>query len=315
MQKVVASGIAPDLRRAPRRAEGSGVMDMVLLVLAVVLAAVAAAAAVWAGLAVRARSEGLSRRDLDEATRPLVGEIGAVKGAVESSRGAVAESLQGHREEVRAQRVEVIAALVKQQEAVGAALTGIRTDVANRLIELQASNQKKLDEIRGTVDQKLNETLQTRLGEAFKQVSERLEQLHGTLGHVGELAKGVNSLHRTLQGVKTRGVFGETMLAALLEDFLEPTQYERNFAPAPRGGERVEFAVRLPGSANDSGDEPVYLPIDAKFPRDSYERMLQCVDAGDLAGADAEHKALVAKVESFARDIRDKYIKDRKSVV
>lgn len=188
-------------------------------------------------------------------------------------------------------------------------LTDIRATLETQLKDLNEKNQTKLDEMRGVVDKQLNETLQTRLGEAFKQVSERLEEVHKGLGQVQTLSSGVASLNRTLAGVKTRGVFGEVMLNNLLEEFLHPKQIERNFKPDPHKGNTVEFAIKLPGRDEKNDKNPVWLPIDAKFPKESFERLIACSDLGDSDGVISERKELLKNVTGFARDIRDKYIR------
>lgn len=188
-------------------------------------------------------------------------------------------------------------------------LTDVRATLETQLKDLNEKNQIKLDEMRGVVDKQLNETLQTRLGEAFKQVSERLEEVHKGLGQVQTLSSGVASLNRTLAGVKTRGVFGEVMLNNLLEEFLHPQQMERNFKPDPHTGDTVEFAIKLPGRGEKDHEDPVWLPIDAKFPKESFERLIACSDLGDSDGVISERKELLKNVTGFAKDIRDKYIR------
>ncbi|WP_326534507.1 DNA recombination protein RmuC, partial [Pseudorhodoferax sp.] len=158
--------------------------------------------------------------------------------------------------------------------------------------------------MRATVDEKLHATLEQRLGESFKQVAERLEQVHRGLGDMQTLARDVGSLSRVLSGVKTRGVFGEVQLAALLEQVFTPEQYGVNVATVPGSRERVEFAVKLPGSA----ETPIWLPIDAKFPREDYERLLDAQERADAAGAEAAAKALEGRLRLEARTIADKYL-------
>ena len=234
-----------------------------------------------------------------------------------TQRLEAADASKTHREElaksIAGQQRQLFEALEGMRGTIQSRLESLQQSNQQKLDELKQENQRKLDEMRGVVDQKLNETLQTRLGEAFKQVSERLEQVHGALGQVQSLTTDVNGLRKTLEGVKTRGVFGEVMLAGLLEEFLHPSQFERNFRPTRSGGETVEFAIRLPGRDEDGADATVFLPVDAKFPKESYERMLEALDRGDLAGADAARKALLASVLGFARDIRDKYVKPPKT--
>ena len=211
-------------------------------------------------------------------------------------------------ERLEAMRVLTERKLNEAREATQLTLDKVRETTQQQLTQLREENQKKLDEMRGVVDKQLNETLQTRIGQAFEQVSKQLEQVHQQLGQVQALTTNVTDLRKTLEGVKTRGVFGEAMLEGMLEEFLHPQQYERNFKAKPRSNEQVEFAIKLPNRDEHGGDDPVWLPIDAKFPKESYERLLACLELGDLAGAETERKQLLNAVMSFARDIRDKYI-------
>ncbi|MFO0963740.1 MAG: DNA recombination protein RmuC [Phycisphaerales bacterium] len=210
--------------------------------------------------------------------------------------------------EISAIRQETTATLGKSAVDLRESLERMRSTVELQLKELRGENQKKLDEMRGVVDKQLNETLQSRLGKAFDSVTTKLQELHQQLGQVQSLATDVTGLRRTLEGVKTRGVFGEVMLEGMLQEFLHPSQYDRNFKPRPRSGESVEFAIRLPNRGQDGSDEPVWMPIDAKFPRESYERLILAVEAGDADAAASERKALLSAIMGFARDIRDKYI-------
>ena len=175
-----------------------------------------------------------------------------------------------------------------------------------RLLSLQEGNEKKLEQMRATVDEKLQATLERRLSESFKQVSERLEQVHTGLGEMKSLARDVGSLNRVLSNVKTRGVFGEVQLAALLDQVLTPSQYATNVATRPGSNDRVEFAVRLPGQREDGA--PLWLPIDAKFPREDYERLLEAQDRADLPSIEASAKAIETRLKLEARSIRDKYL-------
>ncbi|MFA7543962.1 MAG: DNA recombination protein RmuC [Candidatus Cloacimonadaceae bacterium] len=182
----------------------------------------------------------------------------------------------------------------------------LRQSVEERLEKIRSGNESKLEEMRKTVDEKLHATLEKRLGESFTQVSQRLEEVHKGLGEMKNLATGVGDLKRTLEGVKPRGILGELQLANLLAEILTPEQYEVNFKPRPRSQEVVEYAIALPGP--EEGDSRVYLPIDAKFPLQDYQNMLDAYDAGNLAEYQLHQKALVANIKSSARDIRDKYI-------
>ncbi len=181
----------------------------------------------------------------------------------------------------------------------------VRATLEARLRELHLDNASRLEEMRRTVDEKLHATLEQRLGESFRQVSERLEEVHRGLGEMRTLASDVGDLKRVLTNVKSRGVWGEVQLAALLEQMLVPEQYAVNVATVPGSGERVEFAIRLPGTAEDA---PVWLPIDAKFPREDYERLLQAHEQADAPGAEAAMRQLEQRLRVEAKSIRDKYL-------
>ena len=185
-------------------------------------------------------------------------------------------------------------------------LAELRLTVEQRLTSIQQDNEKKLEQMRATVDEKLHATLEQRLGESFKQVAERLEQVHKGLGEMQNLARDVGSLNRVLTNVKTRGVFGEVQLAGLLDQVFTPEQYAANVATLPGSAERVEFAISLPGQRDDG--QPLWLPIDAKFPREDYERLLDAQERGDPVAAEASAKAIEGRLRLEARTIREKYI-------
>jgi DNA recombination protein RmuC len=185
-------------------------------------------------------------------------------------------------------------------------LAEVRATMETQLAQLQQSNTAKLDEMRKTVDEKLQSTLEARLGESFKQVADRLEQVHKGLGEMQTLAVGVGSLQRVLTNVKTRGVFGEVQLEALLEQVLTPEQYARQVETKPRSGQRVDFAIRFPGRGSDGA--PVWLPIDAKFPRDDYERLLDAHERIDAGAAELAARALEARIRTEARSIAENYL-------
>ncbi len=182
----------------------------------------------------------------------------------------------------------------------------VRETLEKQLAQLQTTNAAKLDEMRATVDEKLQTTLQARLGESFKQVADRLEQVHKGLGEMQTLAAGVGDLKHLLTNVKTRGIFGEAQLAALLEQVFVPDQFAAQIATRPNSKNVVDFAIKLPGRS-DSG-EPLWLPIDAKFPNEDYERLLDAQGRADVAGAEAAGKALEQRIRLEARSIADKYI-------
>lgn len=243
------------------------------------------------------------RRDLNDAavqaraeTRQAFTEFQtAIRNALADATTMQAAQLAGF-----AQKLDKIDATLVQQ------LDKTRQTVEAKLADLQAKNDQKLEEMRHTVDEKLQGTLDRRLGESFKLVSERLEQVHKGLGEMQVMASSVGDLKRVLTNVKTRGTWGEIQLAALLEQVLTPEQYATNVAPNPASAERVEFALRLPGP-ND-GETPVWLPIDAKFPQEDYQRLLEAADRADAEGVAEAGKALESRLRSQARDIRDKYI-------
>ncbi len=185
-------------------------------------------------------------------------------------------------------------------------LAEVRKTLEDQLAQLQASNAAKLEEMRVTVDEKLQATLQTRLGESFKQVAERLEQVHRGLGEMQTLAAGVGDLKHLLTNVKSRGIFGEAQLAALLEQVFVADQYAAQIATRPGSKNVVDFAIKLPGKSDDG--DPLWLPIDAKFPNEDYERLLDAQGRADLVGADSAGKALEARIRLEARSIAEKYV-------
>jgi DNA recombination protein RmuC len=182
----------------------------------------------------------------------------------------------------------------------------IRQTLEAQLAQLQTTNTAKLDEMRATVDEKLQTTLQARLGESFKQVAERLEQVHKGLGEMQSLAQGVGDLKHLLTNVKTRGMFGEAQLAGLLEQVFVPDQYAVQVATRPGSKNVVDFAIKLPGKS-DTG-APLWLPIDAKFPNEDYERLLDAQANADVVGAEAAAKALEMRIRLEAKSISEKYV-------
>ena len=185
-------------------------------------------------------------------------------------------------------------------------ISEVRETLEKQLAQLQTTNTAKLDEMRATVDEKLQTTLQARLGESFKQVADRLEQVHKGLGEMQTLATGVGDLKHLLTNVKTRGIFGEAQLAALLEQVFVPDQYAVQIATRPNSKNVVDFAIKLPGRS-DSG-VPLWLPIDAKFPNEDYERLLDAQGRADVAGAEAAGKALEQRIRLEAKSMVEKYV-------
>ena len=296
-------------------------LTLLLLVLALILLVMLLARRAAPSLSPDAL-QGLERNQRAESAalrQELLAQLGQFQGAlltqghdvartqneqIDSFRVQLATLQQQLAQGQSAAREALDAALHRQQQLLDLRLAELRQSVEQRLAAIQQDNAAKLEQMRATVDEKLHATLEQRLGESFKQVAERLEQVHRGLGDMQTLARDVGSLSRVLSGVKTRGVFGEVQLAALLEQVFTPEQYGVNVATVPGSRERVEFAVKLPGSA----ETPIWLPIDAKFPREDYERLLDAQERADAAGAEAAAKALESRLRLEARTIADKYL-------
>jgi DNA recombination protein RmuC len=182
----------------------------------------------------------------------------------------------------------------------------VRETLETRIRELQADNGTRLDEMRRTVDEKLHATLEQRLGESFRLVSDRLDKVHQGLGEMQKLAVGVGDLKRVLTNVKTRGTWGEVQLGMLLEQVLTPDQYGKNVETVPGSGERVEFAIRLPGQQEP--EQPVWLPVDAKFPKEQYERLVEAAEVADADGVALAGRELERAVRQEAKTISAKYL-------
>jgi DNA recombination protein RmuC len=208
---------------------------------------------------------------------------------------------------VQKNQLEAMSAVIgKLSDSNEKKLEAVRVTVEGKLQSMQTDNAKQLEQMRQTVDEKLQGTLEKRLGESFKQVSERLELVHKGLGEMQTLATGVGDLKKVLTNVKTRGTWGEVQLGVLLEQVLNPDQFAVNVATRD-GGERVEFAIKLPGQGLDR-DEIVWLPIDAKFPIEDYQRLIEAQEMGDLVGVEAAGKQLENRVKSCAAEICKKYL-------
>ncbi|MFM2152479.1 MAG: hypothetical protein RL199_914 [Pseudomonadota bacterium] len=247
--------------------------------------------------------QGLSdqRRALTELQRLLSVQLSktAADGRDEDRRTAqaLAGQLQERLSEMKT-AVDMLSQTLRAETQAG------RQGLEAKMQELQTSNEQRLEQMRLTVDEKLHATLERRLGESFQLVGERLEAVQKGLGEMKSLADGVGDLKRVMTNVKTRGTFGEVRLRALIEDLMRPGEYEENWAPRGRG-ERVEFAVRLPGQAEGA---EVFLPIDSKFPVEDYQRLLDAQERGDADGAQVHAKALQDRIKACAKDIRDKYL-------
>jgi DNA recombination protein RmuC len=290
-------------------------MDGVLLVIVIVLLVVIAMIQIF----LLVRKTPVDLNPLQQALR-----------SVEQSGDRTERSI---REEIAKNRAETAQALRQSREELAGALKGVgdtlysqfglltqttdkkldmlRESVEQRLQAIQADNAKQLDQMRATVDEKLQGTLEKRLGESFKQVSERLEQVSKGLGEMQSLATGVGDLKKVLTNVKTRGTWGEVQLGAMLEQVLTPDQYAANVA-VKEGGERVEFAIKLPGRG-EGGEEIVWLPVDAKFPMEDYQRLMDAQEKADAESAEGAAKQLEARIRQCAGDICSKYLNPPKT--
>lgn len=257
----------------------------------------------------RLRDELLRNRDeAGKSTAQLRAELARV---LQEQQKTVTDNLDRIRQQgtdsSKVQREELAAQLAQLAHSNEEKLEAVRQTVETKLTQLQTDNAGKLEQMRMTVDEKLQSTLETRLSESFKLVSERLERVHQGLGEMQALASGVGDLKRMLSNVKTRGTWGEMQLSALLEQVLTAEQYAKNVATKPGSGDRVEFAIRLPGQSADA-QQVVWLPVDAKFPKEDYERLNSALEDGDKPAADSARKALEQRVRDEARTIKEKYI-------
>ena len=234
----------------------------------------------------------------------------ALGGKLELLERAQERSERMLREEMARSREEGANAAKTQREELTKSLEGVRSIVDLRLKDLQEDNSKQIEKMRATVDEKLQGTLEKRLGESFKLVSDRLEQVHQGLGAMRQLASDVGGLQRVLTNVKTRGGWSEWQLGVLLEEMLTPEQFAKNMKTRDDTDERVEFAIKLPGDENGA---PVWLPIDAKFPMEHYERLTAAQESGDSTAVEAAMKVLETQLKRCAKDICEKYINPPKT--
>ncbi len=207
----------------------------------------------------------------------------------------------------RAAREEIQRQLLSLTQLNEQKLESVRQTLEKQLRNLQEDNGQKLDQMRLVVDEKLQATLEKRLSDSFRQVSERLEQVHQGLGEMQSLAANVGALQRTLTNVKTRGTWGEVQLESLLQQILTVDQFEKNVVTKQGSKDRVEFAIKLPGREGEQG-QPVWLPIDAKFPLEDYQRLTDAFEKGDAAGVEEASKNLVNRVKNEAKTIKEKYL-------
>lgn len=265
-------------------------------------------------LAANERTERELRREIGDSARGLRTELTQTLTAFQEAlmkQGAETARTQNTQIDAFAQQLALTQKTIADSlrdlsEANARRIAEVRATLETQLNAMQQTNAAKLDEMRQTVDEKLQTTLETRLGESFKQVAERLEQVHQGLGQMQVLAQGVGDLQRVLSNVKTRGIFGEVQLEALLEQVLTPEQYGKQVETRPNSNQRVDFAVRFPGRTADG--VPVWLPIDAKFPREDYERLLDAQDRADQAGIDSASRALEVRIREEAKSICEFYL-------
>jgi DNA recombination protein RmuC len=262
------------------------------------------------------------RREITESSRggrqELTQSFGAFQQAVVLQSGEAFRTQNTQIDALTVQSGQQLAALQKSladtlttqlqslSESNARRMNEVRETMEKQLTQLQTTNSAKLDEMRATVDEKLQTTLQARLGESFKQVADRLEQVHKGLGEMQTLAQGVGDLKHLLTNVKTRGIFGEAQLASLLEQVFTVDQYGAQIATKPGSKNVVDFAVKLPGRSVDG--DPLWLPIDAKFPNEDYERLLDAQANADVQGAEAAGKALEMRIRIESKSIAEKYI-------
>ncbi|MCC2673684.1 MAG: rmuC [Ramlibacter sp.] len=269
-------------------------------------------------LAANERLERELRREISESSRGLRGELThtlatfqetLTRQAQETTRTQNAQ-IDAFSDKLTMWQKTLTDTLAEQLQSLSEAnarrMAEVRGTLETQLTAMQQTNAAKLEEMRKTVDEKLQTTLETRLGESFKQVAERLEQVHKGLGQMQSLAQGVGDLQRVLTNVKTRGIFGEVQLEALLEQVLTPEQYGKQVETRPRSNQRVDFAIKFPGRSADGA--PVWLPIDAKFPREDYERLLDAHDRADQAGVDSAGRALEVRIREEAKSICEYYL-------
>lgn len=291
-------------------------MAETLLIVIALLAIAIVALQLW----MLARNRSGAPQDLDRLSRELRDEIAAgrkeARDSAQSQRTELSGGLNQFSRTLLAQMTGIASIqnnqidsfaqqLAKLVESNEQRLKEVRNTLETKLKDLQTDNSAKLEEMRKTVDEKLHATLEKRLGESFKQVSDQLEQVYKGLGEMQTLAAGVGDLKRVLTNVKSRGTWGEVQLAALLEQTLTAEQYDVNVATLPGSNDRVEFVIKLPGR---SESKPVWLPIDSKFPIEDYERLLAAQERADPAGVEEAGKALENRLKLEARTIHEKYI-------
>jgi DNA recombination protein RmuC len=242
---------------------------------------------------------------------PLINKLDMLQNFQERIDRSVRDEIAMFREEMKTgahqERAELTVSLKSFSDSVEQKMTAVGQLVDEKLKQIQEDNTRQLDRMRETVDEKLQSTLEKRLGESFKQVSERLEQVHQGLGDMRNLAAGVGDLKKVLTNVKSRGTWGEVQLGALLEEILSPEQYAKNVKINEHSNDFVEFAIKLPGQG-DANADPLWIPVDAKFPVEDYQRLLDAQERADITAADDAVRQLEASIKKSARDISQKYL-------
>jgi DNA recombination protein RmuC len=242
---------------------------------------------------------------------PLEGKLDSLQSSQERTDRSVRDEISKFREEMKIgahqERAELTVSLKSFSDSVEQKMAAVGQLVDEKLKQIQEDNTRQLDRMRETVDEKLQSTLEKRLGEAFKHVSERLEQVHQGLGDMRNLAADVGDLKKVLTNVKARGTWGEVQLGALLEEILSPEQYAKNVKIHEHGSDFVEYAIILPGQG-DSLSDRVLIPVDAKFPVEDYQRLLDAQEKADVTAADDAVRQLEASIKKAAKDISQKYL-------
>ena len=243
--------------------------------------------------------------------KPLERQLDALQSSHERTDRSVRDEIAKFRAEsqiqARQEREELAGSLKSFGDSVEQKMEAVRLVIDEKLKQIQEDNTRQLERMRETVDEKLQGTLEKRLGESFRQVSERLEQVHQGLGDMRNLAAGVGDLKKVLTNIKTRGTWGEVQLGALLEEILAPEQYAKNVKIHENSNDFVEFAIKLPGQG-DANADPLWIPVDAKFPVEDYQRLLDAQEKADTVAADEAAKFLETRIKSEAKDISQKYL-------
>ena len=246
----------------------------------------------------------LNRQETAHSARQARQELGhTLKLSGESIQQRLLENISIQKDQLDSFSKQLVTMARLNEEKIEA----MRQTMETQLRTLQEDNSKKLEQMRATVDEKLHTTLEKRLGESFKQVSDRLEQVYKGLGEMRTLAAGVGDLKKVLTNVKTRGTWGEIRLSHILEQILTPDQYEVNVATKKNSNDRVEFAIKLPGQATEK-DKVVWMPIDSKFPQEDYQRLMDAQEAADKELADKSIRNLEMRIKAEAKYIKDKYL-------